>query len=175
MCDVCVCVRVCAHVIFACVHVGAHACTHCGCVCVHVCVYVCTEEGPTCTPSPAASPQQGWSRNTPQLLGFQGLPSLRCPAPCPAAVTHQHPGLEDQPRSLPGTLFWHLPLPASGNSPAGGCAVCVRGQAEGGKSRAQGPEAPLQGQPAPRQRVLAAASSPWVSFCKMEAMQHHVG
>lgn len=53
--------------------------------------------------------------------------------------------------------------------------MCVRGQAEGGKSRAQGPEAPLQGQPAPRQRVLAAASSPWVSFCKMEAMQHHVG
>lgn len=61
------------------------------------------------TPPPARVEQ----KQMPALgLCWPGLTSLCCLAQHPASVTHQQPGLEDKPGSLPGTPFWHFLLPA---------------------------------------------------------------
>lgn len=109
---VCACLCECAHT-YACVHV----CFACVCMHAHVCGRAAGRRAHrrNVHSPPRTLPQPGWSRNRRQPSAFlgQGLASLYCPAQRPASVTHQQPGLEDEPGSLLGTSFRHFPQPAA--------------------------------------------------------------
>lgn len=100
--------------------VSWHACA-CACVRVQVSLRACAHEGAAGwrarrgqVRSPTRRPlsQGGAETDASPCLSRPGLAPFCCPAQCPACVTHQQPGLEDEPGSLWGALFWQFPRPA---------------------------------------------------------------
>lgn len=155
MCErVCICVRV---------RVRVRAC---------VCEHVCTRAQRKVLPAPLPAPPSRGRAETDTSLWASGLPSFcsassssNSPAPRvggPARILARHNTL------APSTARRVTNEPRDPQQPEDTwCAPVCQPRAGGAEHAARRPQ--VQGQPAPRQRVLAAASFGRVGFCKMEA------